>query len=570
MPRTVMQLEMNDSPLLRKDTMKHRISKWSSFFEKLENKVHNSLHEESDTEEISFETFAVDPKFKSADEEYRKARVSLLQELGITEDEVSQVESKDNDEGSEEDSAGATTSDEQGSESSDNEVSCDEGSQKDSASDDEHGCERSDKGVGPQNKKELGKSLKHLRKGKVSLLQEDSNSEDELAQVKGSDIDKDCAAIESDDEQSSQSSDDDYSPKYKIDPETSLRQLRKEKISFLQEDSVSDDKLAQNEGRVIDKDCAAIVSGNKQSSQSTNEDSDNPSKLGKNLDKILKFNKNQVEESISNLGQCENSENTFRYKRLESTLNDVESGCEHTPSKLNSLTSLENLNYSSTSSTKRFQLVKGNQNKERNSSCSSLISKRTAKSLLRNLETADNNGAENIPVSNLVLHGGQHTSPERTNLKKKRTGDTSKTCHRKIYSKTLRGGVDGILINDSSLPFNSVCTRHKDDGSLRPNVKETKIQDTSGIYTPHPQDSSTQQDFNNKVPESKADIIEMYNQYALWKLQKRRKSGCGSLHIVSNLNEEPSDENKLVPISSPVVHKPVLTPRRFSLKKTVY
>ncbi|XP_034251424.1 uncharacterized protein LOC117651497 [Thrips palmi] len=83
-----------------------------------------------------------------------------------------------------------------------------------------------------------------------------------------------------------------------------------------------------------------------------------------------------------------------------------------------------------------------------------------------------------------------------------------------------------------------------------------------------PQNTISDEVMTEDQRKRKRALLEMCKQYDLWKLHKERKSGRrGSIYILSDLNEEISDANRIVPALPSPVKNPIQIPRRFTLKK---
>lgn len=109
---------------------------------------------------------------------------------------------------------------------------------------------------------------------------------------------------------------------------------------------------------------------------------------------------------------------------------------------------------------------------------------------------------------------------------------------------------------------NNITSGQAGNGCSRSNEQQTSSQTPQNLADPS---------MSTNERDKKLMLKEMCKQYDLWKLYKRRKSGhLGSVHIVSNLNEELTDENRFVPDLPPKVKNPFKIPRRFSLAKPIF
>lgn len=101
------------------------------------------------------------------------------------------------------------------------------------------------------------------------------------------------------------------------------------------------------------------------------------------------------------------------------------------------------------------------------------------------------------------------------------------------------------------------------DGDMKKSLGAEAAQEDHSTDTPKCTDPI------KNVCEPKSDLKELVEQYRLWKLQQKIASGkFGSVHIVSNLDEEPSEENRFIPKLPPDVRKPVLVENiRFTIKR---
>ncbi|KAK3911081.1 tRNA pseudouridine synthase A [Frankliniella fusca] len=510
MSKDTRQLAVSDADVIGKERMKKRLSFWESYFERFEEKTINSINEESDLEENFLEAYS-DPKFKSIEEEHNKVRDLLLQEHGISKDELSLRRDRNED------------------------------GEQDNISETDPNCDT------------------------------DTEAATDIDNAMNSDYDEDDAGAMHDRESSSHFSNREIISKNNRDAENLLIQQSKGRELLLQAPA-SEDKFADAQGKVscgengvrnCNKGCALTTGIDDQ------KELGNKAYGGRDFAKSSPKGKENI-NVISGICMQHSNEPKVEQTRQKENLNQetvVKNKVSWVRFRLQGSPLLTRSFMQKGQHGKNVSLV-GNAKVQFH--CNSSI-EGTPMSCKKGRNI---NQTKNTPLPQFVQDSGlQHSLPRRLNPDKR--GESNK-CHRKIYEGSQSPEIctqkrDPLNIDEPLSPIVNLVTKFKEYSPERPQSKKRLSMNRTKNDTEQLQNATPQQDTISKLLENKADIIEKYDQYELWKLHKRRQSGQrGSLHIVSNLDEEPTDENKYVRVLSPVVSKPVLTPRRFSLKKPTY